>query len=248
MAALLACGSGSVISHASAGAEWKLIDRRPTVVEVTILGARRVERPGIRVHRTGFLRPGRDVRIRGGIPVTSPARMILDLAARLSLDDLERLVAEAQVLRLVRRGELVEQLELHSRRRGTRALRPLLEADDRPARTRSKAECRLLRLVRAARLPSPQANAHVGPYEVDLLWAEANLVVEFDSWTAHSNRRAFEHDRVRDGELQARGYRVVRVTWRQLEREPESVIARIARALAVVAMDSRGVGRTGGTG
>jgi very-short-patch-repair endonuclease len=240
MAAILACGSRSAISHASAAALLAISQRQPEIVEVTVVARRPPNRPGIRVHQTTFLQPGRDVRTRDGIPVTSPARTILDLAARLPIGELERMVAEAQVLRLVRRRELVEQLELHPRRRGTRALRTLLEAEDRPARTRSRAERKLLRLVRSARLLSPQVNAKVGPYEVDLLWRDANLVVEFDSWMAHSNRRAFEADRSRDADLQTRGFRVIRVTWRQLEREPERLLARIAAALALGDSQARG--------
>ena len=89
----------------------------------------------------------------------------------------------------------------------------------------------MLALVRAARLPMPDVNVRVGPIEVDFLWREERLVVEVDGFRFHSSRAAFERDRLRDAELQAGGLRVMRVTWRQLTREREATLARIARAL-----------------
>ncbi len=89
----------------------------------------------------------------------------------------------------------------------------------------------MLALVRAARLPMPDVNVRVGPIEVDFLWREERLVVEVDGFRFHSSRAAFERDRRRDAELQAGGLRVMRVTWRQLTREREATLARIARAL-----------------
>jgi very-short-patch-repair endonuclease len=64
------------------------------------------------------------------------------------------------------------------------------------------------------------------------LWAPQRLVVEVDGFAYHGGRAAFERDRLRDAELQAAGYRVARVTWRQLVERPEALIARLAQALA----------------
>jgi very-short-patch-repair endonuclease len=71
----------------------------------------------------------------------------------------------------------------------------------------------------------------VGRYEVDLLWRESSLIVEVDGYAYHSSRAAFERDRARDAELQAAGWRVLRVTWRQIVEEPEAVVARLAALL-----------------
>ena len=98
-----------------------------------------------------------------------------------------------------------------------------------PAFTRSEAEARLLELLRRARLPLPEHNVIVDGHEVDMLWRGHGLVVEVDGYAYHSGRASFEHDRARDAEL---GLRVVRITWRQLNDEPEAVVARLARALA----------------
>jgi very-short-patch-repair endonuclease len=175
----------------------------------------------------------RDVRTLDRIPVTTPARTLLDLGAVVSASELERALAEAQVRRLVRRRDLLDQLERNRGRAGTRALREILEVPGGPAPTRSEAERRLLRLVRSAGLPRPLVNTGVASLEVDVLWRDQRLVVEVDGFRCHSSRASFERDRKRDALLAASGYTVLRVTSRQLVNEPEAVVARIAGALAV---------------
>lgn len=91
----------------------------------------------------------------------------------------------------------------------------------------------MLRLVRAAELPTPRVNARLGRYEVDFLWRGQRVVVEVDGYAYHANCQAFERDRERDAALAAAGYTVLRFTWRQLIGTPEAVIARLAGALAV---------------
>ena len=86
-------------------------------------------------------------------------------------------------------------------------------------------------MLRAARLPNAVVNSRVAGYEVDFLWPAERLIVEVDGYAFHSTRTAFERDRLRDADLQARGYRVIRVTWRQLVDESEAVLARLAQAL-----------------
>jgi very-short-patch-repair endonuclease len=111
-------------------------------------------------------------------------------------------------------------------------LRRVLSDNVPPAFTRSEAERRLLALLRTAGLPPTDVNARIGRYEVDLLWRPQQLVVECDGYAYHGTRAAFERDRQRDAELQAQGYRVIRVTWRQLVDHPEALIAHVAQALA----------------
>jgi very-short-patch-repair endonuclease len=166
------------------------------------------------------------------MPVTSPARTLSDLAGVLHAEVHELAVAEAISRGLVHLDALREQLTRDGPRPGAKSLRSLLDRDEAPALTRSVAERKLLRLLRASPLPSPVTNARVGRYEVDFLWHKERLIVEVDGFAWHSSRHAFERDRERDAELQAAGYRVLRVTWRQLTREPNAVIQRIARALA----------------
>ena len=234
IAAVLASGPRAVLSHRSAARVWKLLPypATPTPVEITLVRAHAATRAGIRIHRVRML-ARRDVRILSGLPITTPARTLLDLAAVVPTCLLERAIAEAQVRRLVRRRDLLEKLGRNRGRSGTQALRRLLDLDGGPAPTRSEAERRLLRLLRAAELPIPRVNSRVGRYEVDIVWSEQRLVVEFDGFRFHSPRARFERDRARDAELAGGGYTVIRVTWRQLVDSPEAVVARIAQALAV---------------
>jgi len=233
IAAILACGSGAVASHRSAAHLWQLLPypANSGPVDVTLPGPKLGGRAGIRIHHVEAL-DQRDVRAIHGIPITTPARTLFDLAAVVSTGELERALAEAQVRRLVRRGDLVDQLERNGGRRGVRVLRQALEVAGGPAATRSEAERRMLALLRAAELPPPRVNARVGRYEVDFLWSERRLVAEVDGYAYHANRRAFERDRERDAALAAAGYTVLRVTWRQLVSTPEALIARLAAALA----------------
>lgn len=179
------------------------------------------------LHRTGAL----EVVHRHGIPVTTPARTLLDLARTAPQRELEGAVEQAQLARFVTPTDLAAVLR--PRCPGAARLRRALEAE--PAFTRSEAEQRLLALVQRADIPGPRTNVHVGRYEVDALWEERRFVVEVDGFAFHSSRAAFERDRLRDAELQAAGYRVMRVTWRQLTERPEALTARLAVALTSAA-------------
>jgi very-short-patch-repair endonuclease len=231
LGAVLACGADAVISHRSAAWLWRLLPAAKGDVEVTVAGRDCRSRPGIQVHRIRHL-DRRDIRKLGGIPIASPARTILDIASLVSPRDLEQALAEAYARRLARRSELASLLARRSSRPGTRALRALLE-DGTPALTRSQAEDRLLGLIRAAELPAPQTNIRIGRHEVDFVWRDQRLIVEVDGFRFHSSRSAFESDRRRDAELSSQGFRVIRITWRQIVDRPEALIARLATALAV---------------
>jgi very-short-patch-repair endonuclease len=232
MAAVLACGDDALLSHVSAAAMWGLTRPRGGDIDVTLVGRTVHRRQGIAVHRARSLR--RDERAaRQGIPVTSPARTLLDLATTLPARDLGRAAEEAQVQRLLTPHQLHSYLARSSNRRGVRALRAATRHD--PAFTRSEAERRLLELIRAAELPEPQANVRIRDHEVDFLWRRHGLVVEVDGYAYHSTRAAFERDRRRDADLEAAGMRVHRVTWRQISHEPEALVARLAVALAPAA-------------
>lgn len=98
--------------------------------------------------------------------------------------------------------------------------------------TRSAAEELFVALVRKAELPQPEINARIGRFEVDFLWRRERLVVEIDGFAFHRVRGKFERDRERDGRLIDAGWTVIRLTWRQLDRTPEVVLVRLARALA----------------
>ncbi|HEX7089989.1 MAG TPA: type IV toxin-antitoxin system AbiEi family antitoxin domain-containing protein [Longimicrobiales bacterium] len=234
LAAVLACGAGSVVSHQTSARLWRLpaFLERTGPIHVTVAGRDARHRPGIVVHRVRALAPP-DVRHVDGIPATSPARTLLDLASLLPLHDLELTLADARALRLVTDRDLAEVLERAGTGRGAGALRRLLELERSHGLSRSEAERRLFTLVQAAALPLPKKNARVGRLQVDFLWRREKVVVEVDGYAYHSSKRAFERDRERDAQLAAHGHTVIRVTWRQLRDGAEAVVARIAAALAV---------------
>jgi very-short-patch-repair endonuclease len=230
-AAVLACGPNAYASHQSAAALYHLpLPDRPDSVHVTVV-KRDVSRPGITVHRTRAL-AREETRILDGIPVTSPARTIVDLAGELEPADLEHLLAQAYARNLVTRAKVLAVVALRPTRSGTRTLRRLLEPDFRPSVTRSKAERRFLALIRKSKLPEPRVNARVHGYEVDFFWPGANLVVEVDGHAFHAAKPQRERDSTRDQILTAHGHRVLRITWHHVDTEPEALVARVAAALA----------------
>ena len=219
-AALLACGPGSVLSHLTAAVLWELLPAAGPAIHVTVTGGRMPRPPaGVRLHRAAVLEPAR----REGLPVTTPVRTLLDLAATATAPQLARALNDAQVRRLISIDEL---LAAAAGRRGAHALRTALE--DHHGYTRSRAERQLLALVKRAGLPRPRTNVRVEGFEVDAHWPEARLVVEVDAYGTHGTRTAFERDRLRDARLQSAGFRVLRITWSQLTQRPEAVVASLA--------------------
>jgi very-short-patch-repair endonuclease len=233
MAAVLASGPGAVVSHRSAAALWEMLPQpgASAPVDITVHVSCRGFRPGIRVHRTRRLDPGETTK-KDGVPVTSPARTVLDLAGELRAEELERVVAEVERRGLNTRAELSAMVARHPRRAGVGTLRALLRGEVSPVLTRSKAEERFLALIRKAQLPCPDVNVGVAGYEVDFLWRNQRLVIEVDGFAFHSSRRDFKRDRRRDSILSMKGLRVIRITWGQIVDEPEAVVALVAHHLA----------------
>jgi very-short-patch-repair endonuclease len=229
MAAVLACGDGALLSHRSAAALWGLTRPGNAPVDVSAPSGR--GRPGLTVHEGGIHRDDRAVVKR--IPVTSVARTLFDLAEAIDENELEGAFEEADRLRLLEMNALGE---VCARGHGRRALRPvqrLIEEARDPDRTRSPLESRFAKFCREYRLPPPVTNVTKFDREVDALWEPARLMVEVDGFSHHSHRAAFERDRARDAAMQADGYRVIRVTHRRLEREPDLLADQIRRLLAV---------------
>lgn len=220
LAAALACGPGAVLSHASAAAHWNIRGSASSYVDVTVPSrAGRVRRKGIRVHRSGRL--GADqVTIHEGIPVTTLARTLLDLADVLSEQDLERAIHESEYLRLFDLTALIAVVGANPGRRGAKLLKA---AEGPPEMTKSQLEKRFLAIVDRHRLPRPQVNARIEGYEVDFAWPEAKLIVETDGFAAHGTRKAFETDRLRDRHLARAGFHTIRLTPRSLSYEAEIV-------------------------
>ncbi len=228
MAAVLAGGPGAVLSYRSAGMHWGLA-RGDHVVEVTV-PVRRRARAGIRGHEATLAPDERT--IHEAIPVTTPTRTLFDLASVLRERQLERAINEAEVRRLWDRTSLAALLERYPRHRGNPIIRSALERRRQGATvTRSELEELFVELLDAAGLPRPELNALIEGFEVDAVWRDRRLIVELDGRGFHSTAAAFERDRARDRALQAAGWRVVRLTYRQLRDMPEAVLADLRRLL-----------------
>ena len=229
-AAALAIGDEAVVSHLSAAQLWGLLQRSPGVIHVTGTG-RAQSRRGICFHHTCSLAP-RDSGTRLGIPITSPVRTILDLAAVLPPEALRRVVRQAEVAQLVRHGQL-DRRAAASRAKGVTALREVLAFG--PAPTRSGLEDRMLDLVVRSGLPRPQVNAQIhlehASYEVDLLFAAERVVVEVDGAAYHDTRQARHYDATRQAALEAAGYRVLRVISDQVKANEGETLRRLRAAL-----------------
>jgi very-short-patch-repair endonuclease len=200
-------------------------------VEIVLPHAVQLGPAGVRCRRATSL-PAKDVTVRHGLRVTKPARTLVDLAARSSRADLDRLVEEILVQRLASTREILEAVRRGAGRPGVRKLRAIADRLDEPSFTRSEAERKLLALLRSAGLPMPLTNVRRGGWEVDAVWDRQRLVVEVDGYRSHGPRPQFERDRKKDAQLLLAGYRVLRFTWWQLTREPAFVVATIAAALA----------------
>lgn len=232
-AAVLAC-PGSVISYRSAATLLGLREVAPAVVDLipAMEHGRKID--GIKAHRVPYPGPS-EVRRVHGIPFTSVARTIVDLAGAQGEKDLRETIEMAAVKKILDVGAIDAVLENGPRRRGAPCLRLVLDEwrpvaeTARHSTVRSLFEARLLPLIAAAGLPMPRVNAPVRTaeriLEVDLLWPGQRLVVEADSRRHHAIEVAFDRDRRRDRELLAAGYLVLRVTWREAEREPDAVLA-----------------------
>jgi very-short-patch-repair endonuclease len=231
MAAVLACGSGALLSHSSAAALWGIRVTAGSLIDVSATRSRH-RRPGITLHRPRRLH-AEDRATRNGIPVTSIARTLLDLAAVVRPRQLARAIDEADRLGVLDVRATERSISRTNGHRGRGLLRRALLVNRGPqAVTRSELERRFLSLCREAGLPRPQVNIAIEGVEVDVAWPARRLVVELDGYEFHRTRARFEEDRSRDGELLVAGYRVLRITHRRLESDAPGVVAAVRRLLA----------------
>jgi very-short-patch-repair endonuclease len=221
MAAVLACGPGAVSSFRGAAGIWRLLPY--FWLEVTVPKRRRGPKE-ITVHHSP-LAPD-EVTTENGIPVTTVPRTLLDLAAVLPGRQLEKALNESEVRQHTDPLSLPDLMERHPHQSGIRVLRELLgHLRLGGTITRSELEARFRDFIRLHKLPIPLFNAPILGFECDCAWPAQRLVVELDGHAVHHTRAAFERDRARDRVLIAAGWRVVRITWRQLLHEPEKIAA-----------------------
>jgi very-short-patch-repair endonuclease len=228
MAAVLACGPEAVISHHAAAA---LHDLRPLpqgAIDVTAPNSHR--RTGVRCH-VSSVPPTHRTRI-DRIPVTSLERTYLDYAEQSTPRQLTAALEAGDRRNILDLRTLRSVIDSSNGRRGTKPLRAAIAAlTDDPAWTQSPLEDRFLELIRRTDLPPPRANVLIEGHLVDFAWPEHRLIVELDGFAFHTGHEAFEDDRKRDTELQKKGWRVLRITYRRLHGDPAGVIADVRHML-----------------
>jgi very-short-patch-repair endonuclease len=236
MAGVLACGHESVLSHRSAAALWGIRSSAGEVVHVTLRHKSRTSRL-IRRHFAPL--PADEMTVHEGIPVTTVPRTVLDLASTSSIDEVEVAIRQVEFLRLYDDLSLLDLIERYPGRRGVARVQTALACVEAlpTGRPRSPLETKFLPFLRRYRLPRPRLNDWIvlgeKRYQVDCHWAGTGQVVELDSWQAHGTRTAHREDRARDRILRVAGYAVTRITWAQLDDEPEAIATDLRRLLGI---------------
>jgi very-short-patch-repair endonuclease len=226
LAAVMAAGPGTVLSHWSAAALWKIRPNQRSFIDVTMAHKSRTW-DGIKRHHKAL--PPDEVTVRKGIPVTIVPRTIFDLAATEDVDAVAAMLRESEHRNLWDRLSLPDLVDRYRGRRGVNKVRLALQrvTEEPSGRKRSTLEERFAPFLRRHSLPMPRFNDWIllGPkrYQVDCHWPGINQIVELDGWEGHGTRSAFQDDRERDRRLRVAGYSVTRLTWNQLRDEPEAI-------------------------
>jgi len=231
LAAVLAVGPGAALSHRDAAGLHDLRAANHARIDVSTAGHPRASAK-IAIHRTRTL-DAQDITTVRGIPVTTVARTLVDLAGTVPHDHLTKAIKEAERRSAFDLTQVEAALARTRGRRGPghRALNEAL-AERRALEatfTRSPLEDAFLPLLRDRGLPIPATNATIEAIQVDAVWHSQRIAVELDGWQDHGTRRAFERDRERDAILTAAGWRIVRFTYRQVTQGPDAVIETLRR-------------------
>lgn len=245
MAAVLACGEGSALSHRSAAALWGVAEEAPGRIDVSVRRRFESRRAGLKVRSRPSL-SAKDIVERRGIPLTSVVQTLVDLATELPDGRLERAVNEADKGDLIDPEALREALTERAGEPGVKRLAKLL--DKRTFRVSDQELERLFRpIAAAAGVPVELTKAWVNGFEVDFHWPRLGLVVETDGLRYHRTPAAQARDRLRDQTHTAAGLAHLRFTHYQVRYEPEHVRAILARTAARLdaALSSARSGRGG---
>lgn len=229
MAAVLACGPGAVLSHESAAALLGLRDRE-SQIEVSVPRQNRCRRKQVRVHQRGP-EALTDAGTCHRIPVTSPVRTLVDLAAGSGRADVERLINQADKLDLIDPDSLRGALGTLRPQPGVAALCEVLD-EATFVLTETELERLFVPLARRAGLPKPQTQRQLEAGRVDFHWPELGLVVETDGLRYHRTPTQQARDIERDNAHRAAGLVPVRFTHGQVRHRPryvERTLAAIAR-------------------
>jgi predicted transcriptional regulator of viral defense system len=232
LAAMLVVGPGALLSYHSAGWLWGLWTRSPKPIHVTAFVPRHHPTPqGITRHRARNLVDD-DRALVDGIPVTSVARTLLDLAWKLKGDQLRRVLERAEDLGLLDLDTIHAVIERNRGHLGAKRLRYALAIYERPIWTRSEFERRFVDHLVASGLPRPATGWNELGHELDVYWPDLGFGIELDTWDTHGTRDAFERDHDRDLDLALAGIETIRISERQFRREPGEITDKVANLLS----------------
>ena len=230
MAAVLACGDGAVLSGRAAGRLLGLIrGRTDPEPQVTAPKQRQIEGIDTHCERNGS---PRDRMTWNRIPVTTPARTLVDLAAVVSAAELARAVHQAGIKHGTTPEDVEEVLARRPNAKGVADLREVLHGDQ--GKLLSKLERAFIRLLRDNGLPLPVTNRIAGGRLVDCRWPAHRLTVELDSYRYHRSRHAWELDRRRERQAHARGDQFRRYTWGDVVEHPGPTVGELRVVLGAI--------------
>jgi predicted transcriptional regulator of viral defense system len=232
LAAVLAVGPGALLSYHSAGWLWGIWRGSPVPFHITAIVPRHHPTSEDMVRHRARNLVDSDRTVVDGIPVTSVARTLLDLAWKLRADQLRRVLARAEELGLLDLGALTAVIERNRGHHGAKRLRYALTIYRPPAYTRSEFERRFVARLVDAGLPCPATGWNELGYELDIYWPDRRFGVELDAYETHGTRDAFESDHDRDLAFALAGIEAIRVSEKQFRREPDRIVAKVAELLA----------------
>jgi Transcriptional regulator, AbiEi antitoxin/Protein of unknown function (DUF559) len=227
-AAVLACGKNAALSHGSAATLWGFNKYWDMPLEVTV-GSSHRRRNGITIHRSRTL-TWRDMTKQLGVPVTTPARTVLDITPRLTDRRLTRVINDGRRAGHVHLAALGDVLDRNPNHPGTKRLRLLVAHAPRNP-TRSPLEDDFLAFARRFGLPEPVTNSSLFGYEIDVLYPAEKVIVELDGYEFHRDRATFRRDLKRDAIMLAKDYLTVRITDDRMEHDAEREADRLLTIL-----------------
>ena len=225
-AAVKACGDGAALSGRAAAHLLGLLKSRcPPPPEVTAPTERRAA--GVRTRRRKLDR--REITTQRGIPTTTVARTLVDLAATMTDDDLARACHEANVRYRTSPAQIASVIARCKPPPGVQKLRRVMSGDTKL--TLSKLERLFLKLLRDAGLPLPETNLPAGTHRVDCRWPEHGVTVELLGYRFHNSRYAWEQDHARRREARARGDAFLQFTWDDVTSHAHATLEELRGAL-----------------
>jgi hypothetical protein len=217
IAALLACGDESFLSHRTAAAVWGLRPIATKRIEVTVPGPKFRARAGLIVHRTALPPEVADLALRNGLRVSSVPRMLIELAVAEQPDELDRLITESVRKQIFDLQAVQAALTSHERRPGVGRLKAGLEGYLPREDRKSDLERSFDQAIAGTDIPPPLKNVKIDIWEIDCLWPEQRLALELDGRPYHVAVKDTERDRIKDAKLMRLGLKPLRITdlrWR----------------------------------